>query len=332
MVSVIPTMKSTFSTLNLSSPHFRGASNVMITSIASTPTSSSSFPLNTRLSPKCLFSTSSSSLSSTNLPPNLVLADASILNPLPKPIIPADDYLFPTLNIPSQIAVSSFSSTPTTLDVVAPLDKRIFGVAIRKDIVHEVIRYHRHMLRKPKRTKRIGEIHGSTKKPRPQKGTGSSQVGHKRNSAWRGGMKAHGPVLRDYSIGLNKKTRALGMMIALAAKFREGNMIVFDKIACDSHKTKQLQAILNANGIQNSTIIVDTEISENVSTACQNLTQVVAMKQKDVGVYDLMKKEKLALSVDALRVLQERILSQYTHTGKRKALLEGLKIYRQALE
>jgi len=225
----------------------------------------------------------------------------------------------------------AFSTTPAAVNIMAPLDKRIFGVAIRKDIVHEVIRYHRHKLRKPKRTKRVGEIHGSTKKPRPQKGTGSSQVGHKRNSAWRGGMKAHGPVLRDYSIRLNRKTKALGMMIALAAKFREGNMVVFDKISCDSYKTKQLQLILNANEINNSAILLDTEIDENVSTACQNLRQVVAMKQKDVGVYDLMKKDKLAISVDALKILQERILAQYTHTGKRKAYLQGLQMYREAL-
>jgi len=113
-------------------------------------------------------------------------------------------------------------------------------------------------------------------------------------------------------------------MIAVAAKFREGNMVVFDEISCDSHKTKHLQNVLQAHGVEESTIILDNDIAENVSTACQNLKQVVAMKQRDVGVYDLMKKDKLVLSVAALSALQERILAQYFHTGKRRAFEQGL--------
>jgi large subunit ribosomal protein L4 len=86
----------------------------------------------------------------------------------------------------------------------APLDPTIFGVALRKDIVHEVVRYQRAKVRQPRKTKRIGEIRGSGKKPRPQKGQGVGQIGNRRNSAWKGGQKAHGPVLRDFSIGLNR--------------------------------------------------------------------------------------------------------------------------------
>jgi large subunit ribosomal protein L4 len=79
----------------------------------------------------------------------------------------------------------------------------------------------------------MSEIRGSNKKPIPQKGGGNSQVGHKRNSSWRGGQKAHGPVLRNYAIDINKKVRALGMMMAIAAKHREGNLIVFDHLNCE---------------------------------------------------------------------------------------------------
>lgn len=57
-----------------------------------------------------------------------------------------------------------------------PIDSKIFGVALRKDIVLDVVRYQRHKMRQPKKTKRINEISGSKKKPRPQKGGGASQV------------------------------------------------------------------------------------------------------------------------------------------------------------
>jgi len=181
----------------------------------------------------------SSLVRSDSLPPNLVLASLDIFEEEKVPKIPAKDYYFPPLasEIPNSIAVRKFIDIAEEVaeqsqNVTVKLDKVIFEVAIRKDIVHDVVRYHRHQLRQPKKTKRVYEISGSKKKPRPQKGTGASQVGNKRNSSWRGGFKAHGPVLRDYSIELNRKVRALGMMMTLAAKFREGNLIVFDYLRC----------------------------------------------------------------------------------------------------
>jgi hypothetical protein len=166
------------------------------------------------------------------IPSNLKLADLSVLKEVNKTTVPQDDYLFGTTDIPKSIKVAIFNNPGSFSENTEPMDSRIFGVALRKDIVHEVVRYQRHKARQPKRTKRVGEIAGSTKKPYPQKGQGKSQVGNRRNSSWRGGMKAHGPVLRDYSISLNRKYRAMGMMIVLAAKFREGNLLVFDNISC----------------------------------------------------------------------------------------------------
>ena len=46
------------------------------------------------------------------------------------------------------------------------MEKEIFEVPIRKDIVHEVIRYFRAKRRQPHKTKRMSELRGSNKKPR----------------------------------------------------------------------------------------------------------------------------------------------------------------------
>lgn len=169
-------------------------------------------------------------LSSVALPQNLKLFDPKVIEPEVKPAVSIEDYAFPILNVPTHTEVKSFCS-PGELKEPAPLEKTIFEVALRRDIILDAIRYTRNKRRQPKKTKRMSEIRGSNKKPRPQKGTGRSQVGHRRNSAWRGGQKAHGPVIRDYSISLNKKFRALAMMMALAAKHREGNLHIFDALA-----------------------------------------------------------------------------------------------------
>jgi large subunit ribosomal protein L4 len=167
-----------------------------------------------------------------SIPSNLQLFDATILRPEPEPQVKIEDYSFPLLNVPSSMDVVQFKN-PNEKAAPVPLVKTIFEVAIRKDIVLTLVRYIRNQRRQPKKTKRMSEISGSNKKPRPQKGTGTGQVGHHRNSAWRKGQKAHGPVIRDYSIGMNKKQRALGMMMVLAAKFREGNLHVVDSFDLD---------------------------------------------------------------------------------------------------
>ena len=170
----------------------------------------------------------------SSLPGNLQLADPAVLETTEKKVkFAEEEYYFPPLTIPKGAPVIAFNKPGQFSPEPASLSEQIFGVAIRRDIVHEVIRYQRHKARQPKKTKRKSEISGSNKKPRPQKGGGVSQAGHKRNSVWRKGQKAHGPVLRDYSIGMNRKVRAMAMMISLAAKFREWNFYVFDKISCE---------------------------------------------------------------------------------------------------
>ncbi len=172
----------------------------------------------------------SSKFSTAQLPPNLVVADMKIFEESkPKIVIDPESYFFPTINIPKSIPVHIFNA-PGTFAEPAPLEQKIFEVAIRKDIIHDNVRYIRHQKRQPNRTKRMADISGSNKKPYPQKGGGYSQVGNKRNSSWRKGMKAHGPVLRDFSIKLNRKVRALGMMMVFAAKHREGNLYIFDEL------------------------------------------------------------------------------------------------------
>jgi large subunit ribosomal protein L4 len=211
-----------------------------------------------------------------DLPANLQLADISIVQPTEEETLPTvEDYLFPLLNVPQTIAVHDLHGTSSSSGVTeAALNQKIFEVAIRKDIVLNLVRYIRNKARQPKRTKRMSEIAGSNKKPRPQKGTGASQVGHRRNSAWRGGQKAHGPVLRDYSIGMNKKQRALGMMMTLAAKYREGNLMVFDKLELESHQTKALQQKLTSHGLGDKlTLVVDTQFQEKFLKASSNLAK-----------------------------------------------------------
>lgn len=253
------------------------------------------------------------------IPKNLELDDLSVvLQEEEKAVLREEEFLHPPLHVQTSVKVAKFQEPGAFTDVELAIDPKLFGVAIRKDIVHEVIRYQRAKARQPKRTKRVGEISGSKKKPLPQKGQGRSQVGNKRNSAWRGGMKAHGPVIRDYSFSVNRKVRAMGMMVVLAAKLREGNLLVVDSIDAGSNRTKDLVKLLEEHELKDaSAIYVDNDFNMEFALASRNLPYVFPMLQTQANVYDLVRKDKLVISVSAMDDLQKRVMAQYSYTGKR---------------
>lgn len=264
------------------------------------------------------------STAAKQLPPNLQLADLAVLEPPVEDIVKPIEYLFPSKNPPSSIPVHSFQDSTEPVDS-APLDKRVFGVAIRQDIIHQIVRYQRAKIRQPQCTKGISEQRGSTRKLYAQKGSGRARVGMARVPGRRGGPKAHGPVLRDFSFSLNRKMRAMGMMIALAAKHREGNLIVFDKLECETLKTKALTQVLEKHGLlTNLTLFIDNEFQENFATASRNLFHVTTLPENRANVYDIVKREKLVISAEALANLQERLISQRYYAGKKKALVNSM--------
>ena len=198
--------------------------------------------------------------SSQALPSNLKLADDSILNQPAPSVAESEPYLyeFPCMKVPTSMPVHVFQSPGTFADTSVLLNSEIFSVAIRKDIVHDNVRNIRHQRRQPNKTKRQVDISGSNKKPRPQKGGGNSQVGNKRNSSWRGGFVAHGPVLRDFSIKINRKVRALGMMMVLTAKFREGNLFVVDQLVTEVNSQKLSCERHDLNSCSHLLLLLDT--------------------------------------------------------------------------
>lgn len=78
--------------------------------------------------------------------------------------------------------------------------------------------------------------------------------------------------------------------------------------------------------------MVDTALEENFALASRNLPLVEVMTQMEANVYDIVKREKLAISAAALEVLQTRLMAQYTHTGKRRAMLKGLAMMQPGAE
>lgn len=108
------------------------------------------------------------------------------------------------------------------------------------------------------KAKERGEIQGSTKKIKRQKGTGTARAGSLKNPLFRGGGRVFGPRPRNYGIQLNKKVKQLARRAALSAKAQEGAIIVVEDFTFDAPKTKQYLDVLSSLKV-GETALVDTK-------------------------------------------------------------------------
>ena len=230
--------------------------------------------------------------------------------------------------LPERLHVSVYDKTDfRTIVGSIHLASSVFGQdPIRVDLIKRVVQYQRNKKRGkryPALTKTVSTVSGSGKKVRPQKGGGTARAGHKRPAHWRGGAKAHGPKgkIQDYETKLNKHTRRLGLIHALSQKLKEGNLMVMNDFNMDTHKTRQLARTLShvglsgANGssayivdwADNDDPLVSRNLPLNLAVGAGNLPRVKVSTQLFTNVYDLLKHEKLILSLGAIQALEARL-------------------------
>ena len=188
------------------------------------------------------------------------------------------------------------------------LADEIFGLPIRRDILARVVNWQLAKRRAgTHKTKGISEIRGTTKKPYKQKGTGRARQGSLRSPQFRGGGRIFGPVVRSHAFGLQKKVRRLGLKIALSAKQDEGKLVVIDTAHVGEAKTKVLRARLAALGWNSALIIDGSVVEENFARATRNLPRVDVLPQQGANVYDILRRDTLVLTREAVRHLEARL-------------------------
>ena len=188
------------------------------------------------------------------------------------------------------------------------LADEIFGVSIRRDILARVVNWQLARRRAgTHKAKGISEIRGTTKKPYKQKGTGRARQGSLRSPQFRGGARIFGPVVRSHAFDLQKKVRRLGLKIALSAKQDEGKLVVIDAAHIGEAKTKALRARLAALGWDSVLIIDGSVVEENFARATRNLPRVDVMPQQGANVYDILRRDTLVLTREAVRQLEGRL-------------------------
>jgi large subunit ribosomal protein L4 len=188
------------------------------------------------------------------------------------------------------------------------LSDDVFGVTVRRDILARVVNWQLAKRRAgTHKAKGVSEIAGTTKKPWKQKGTGRARQGSLRSPQFRGGAVIFGPVVRSHEYDLQKKVRRLGMRCALSSKAAEGKLIVLDAATLNEGKTKLLKQRLDAMGLENALIVGGAQIEENFLRAARNLPFVDVLPSIGANVYDILRRDTLVLTREAVEQLEARL-------------------------
>jgi large subunit ribosomal protein L4 len=187
------------------------------------------------------------------------------------------------------------------------LSDEIFGLDPREDILQRVVRWQ--LAKKQQgthKTKGRAEINRTGAKMYKQKGTGRARHSSARAPQFRGGGKAHGPVVRSHEYALPKKVRALGLRHALSAKVKASSLIVVDDLALAEAKTKGLVADFAKLGLTNALVIGGAEVDVNFKRAATNIPNIDVLPVQGINVYDILRRGTLVLSKAAVEALEER--------------------------
>ncbi|MEN0045723.1 MAG: 50S ribosomal protein L4 [Bacteroidota bacterium] len=204
-----------------------------------------------------------------------------------------------------QVNVLSINGESTGRSVELPED--IFGVEPNEHVIYLAVKtYLANQRQGTHKAKERGEIKGSTRKLKRQKGTGTARAGSIKSPVFRGGGRIFGPRPRNYNLRLNKKTKQLARRVALSDKLRNENLIIVEDFSFDAPKTKEYTNILSAlDAKNNKSLLLTTDYEKEVYLSSRNLQGAEVNVSGDVNTYQILNADKLIVSEGAVAKLRE---------------------------
>ena len=186
------------------------------------------------------------------------------------------------------------------------LNEEIFGIEPNEAVVHNVlVNYLANQRQGTQSTKTRAEVRGGGRKPWRHKGTGRARQGSIRAPQWIKGGIALGPKPRSYKYRVNKKEKRLAIRSLLSSKVLENNLVVVDKFELAEIKTKTMATAMKNLKVEGKALIVLPANNEMVQKSARNLADVRTSSVSTINVYDLLKYNKLVVTVDTIKKLEE---------------------------
>lgn len=186
------------------------------------------------------------------------------------------------------------------------LDAKVFGIEPNDVVLKKAIDLQLAASRQgTAKTKTRSEVSGGGRKPWRQKGTGRARQGSIRAPQWIKGGIALGPKPRSYKYTVNKKERQLAVKSVLSSKVLENELVVVDSLPLNDIKTKEMVKALSNLKVEGKALIMLPEKNEKVQKSARNIEGVKTTLVETINVYDLLKYNKLVVTEDAVKKLEE---------------------------
>ncbi|MCI0522907.1 MAG: 50S ribosomal protein L4 [Bacteroidales bacterium] len=186
------------------------------------------------------------------------------------------------------------------------LNETIFGIEPNDHAIYlDTKQYLANQRQGTHKAKERGEIMGSTRKLKKQKGTGTARFGSIKNPEFRGGGRIFGPRPRFYGFKLNKKVKQLARKSALSYKAKENKIIILEDFSFEAPRTSKMAGMsANLNIMNKKSLFVLPEQNNNIYLSSRNLQGVEVVTISDLNTYSIMKASTLVITESAVDVLQ----------------------------
>ena len=181
------------------------------------------------------------------------------------------------------------------------LTKDIFAIEPNDHAIYlDVKQYLANQRQGTHQSRERGDIAGSTRKIKKQKGTGTARAGSIKNPLFRGGGRVFGPRPKSYSFKLNKKLKVLARKSALTYKAKEDSIFVLDDLTFKTPKTKDFVSVLKNLKIDgDKSLFVTSEKDQNTLLSSRNLKNAKVITADKLNTYDILYSHKLIISENA---------------------------------
>ena len=183
----------------------------------------------------------------------------------------------------------------------------IFAAEYKEGLIHQAVTAYLATGRSGSSAQKSrSDVVGGSAKPWRQKGTGRARAGCSTGPIWRGGGVTFAARPRSYEQKLNRKMYRGAMRSIVSELLRNERLVVVDSINIDQPKTKVLVNQLSAFD-KGRFLLVDTEISENLSRSASNLYYVSLITPAGINPVNLVNADKVIITKAALQQIEERL-------------------------
>jgi large subunit ribosomal protein L4 len=191
----------------------------------------------------------------------------------------------------------------------ADLSNKVFAIEPNNHAVYlDVKQYLANQRQGTHKAKERGEIVGSTRKIKKQKGTGTARAGSIKSGLFKGGGRIFGPRPRNYGFKLNKNVKRLARKSALTIKAQEKAIVVLEDFDFKEPKTKEFTAVLKALKLEaKKSLFVLGAPNNNVYLSSRNLKGSEVVTNSELSTYKILNANQVVLFESAIEGIESNL-------------------------